>query len=102
MKQVAIPADISSKPYSEAVRLFRDDFGWVTHPPKTATCGGKQPIDDMALGTAGVMGKTINISGRLFFTTRQVKDFEKKALRGDFAVSIQPPLRKSNPPSQEE
>jgi len=50
----------------------------------------------------GWIGKPINISGRLFFTTRQVKDFEKKALRGDFAVSIQPPLRKSNPPSQEE
>jgi predicted site-specific integrase-resolvase len=50
----------------------------------------------------GWIGKPINISGRLFFTTRQVKDFEKKALRGDFAVSIQPPRRKANPPSQEE
>jgi predicted site-specific integrase-resolvase len=50
----------------------------------------------------GWIGKPINISGRLFFTTRQVKDFEKKALRGDFAVSIQPPPRKANPPSQEE
>ena len=50
----------------------------------------------------GWIGKPINISGRLFFTTRQVKDFEKKALRGDFAVSIQPPRRKADPPSQEE
>ena len=102
MKQVAIPADISSKPYSEAVRLFRDDFGWVTHPPKTATCGGKQPIDDMALGTAGVMGKTINISGRLFFSTRQAKGFEKRVLRGDFPVSIQSPPRIAAPPTQKE
>ena len=102
MKQVAIPADISSKPYSETVRLFRDDFGWVTHPLKTATCGGKQPIDGMALGTAGLIGKTINISGRLFFTARQVKDFEKKALRGDFTVSIQSPPRIAAPPTQKE
>jgi len=50
----------------------------------------------------GWIGKPINISGRLFFTTRQIKDFEKKALRGDFAVSIQPPLRKASSQSQEE
>lgn len=49
----------------------------------------------------GWIGKPINISGRLFFTTRQIKDFEKKALRGDFAVSIQPPPRKAAPPTQE-
>jgi hypothetical protein len=48
------------------------------------------------------MGKPINISGRLFFTTRQIRDFEKRALRGDFAVSIQPPPRKAAAPTQEE
>jgi hypothetical protein len=102
MKQIIIPADIGSMPYLDTVSLYHDDFGWVIHPMKTATCGGKQPTDGMALGTAGLIGKTINISGRLFFTARQIKDFEKKALRGDFAVSIQPPPRKAVPPKQKE
>jgi len=50
----------------------------------------------------GWIGKPANISGRLFFTNRQVADFERKALRGDFAVSIQPPLKKASSQSQEE
>jgi hypothetical protein len=54
MKQITIPSDIGSKPYLDAVSLYHDEFDWVIHPLKTAACGGKQPIDDMALGTAGV------------------------------------------------
>ena len=54
MKQIIIPPDIGSKPYLGTVSLYHDKFGWVLHPLRIAACGCKQPIDDMALGAAGV------------------------------------------------
>ena len=44
MKQITIPADIGSKPYLDAVSHYHDDFGWVIHPLKGPSGGGKQPI----------------------------------------------------------
>jgi hypothetical protein len=54
MKQIIIPPDIGSKPYSGTVSLYHDKFGWILHSLRIAACGGKQPINDLALDTAGL------------------------------------------------
>jgi hypothetical protein len=54
MKQIIIPPDIGSKPFFGAFSLYHDKFGRVPHPLRIAACGGKQPINDLALDTEGL------------------------------------------------
>ena len=44
MRRISIPKEVGGMPILNAVSLYHDDFGWVIHPLKGPSGGGKKPI----------------------------------------------------------